>query len=597
MTAVETDTERTSAPAHRDVDVLLVDDRQENLLALEAILDPLGLHLVRASSGEEALREVLRREFAVILLDVQMPGMNGFETAKVIKSRERSRHVPIIFLTAISKEEQYVFEGYSVGAVDYLSKPFHPDVLRSKVSVFVELHQKSRQLREQEQRLRVHERREIELQHRVRLSESEARMAEIVESAIDAIVMFDESQRVTLFNAAAERVFGFSAKEAVGREIGIFFPPDYRSDFIDRVCATAPVARPGRPHTHVTPRLESALGVRASGATFPIECSVSCLELADGKVYTIIARDITERVRAENELRSQARTLANTMAELTTVNEELARRQFDLEKAITARSRFYASMSHELRTPINAILGYNTLLLDHIYGPLNEKQSQGVRRAHKAAKHLLELVNDVLDLSKIEAGKIELQLQAVAFPTLIEDLFVTVRPLADERRSELSLVAEGEPRKIVSDPRRVRQILLNLLSNAIKFGNGNPIRVVYRALDDGGVQVDVVDHGVGIAREDIPKIFDEFVQLQKTHNEQGTGLGLPISSRLATLLNGRLEVESVLGEGSTFRLALPANVELPRAAAGPPAERADAPVRTERQVASQVFQEGTRPRA
>jgi PAS domain S-box-containing protein len=597
MTAVETDTERTSAPAHRDVDVLLVDDRQENLLALEAILDPLGLHLIRATSGEDALREVLRRDLAVILLDVQMPGMNGFETAKVIKSRERSRHVPIIFLTAISKEQQYVFEGYSVGAVDYLSKPFHPDVLRSKVSVFVELHEKGRQLRDQEQRLRLHERREIELQHRVVLSESEARMAEVVESAIDAIVMFDESQRVTLFNAAAERVFGYPAREVVGREIGSFFPPEYRSDFIDRVCATAPVARPGRAHTHVTPRLESALGVRASGETFPIECSVSCLELAEGKVYTIIARDITERVRAENELRSQARTLASTMAELQTVNEELARRQIELEKAITARSRFYASMSHELRTPINAILGYNTLLLDHIYGPLNEKQSQGVRRAHKAAKHLLELVNDVLDLSKIEAGKIELQLQAVAFPTVIEDLFVTVRPLADERRSELSLLVEAEPRKVVSDPRRVRQILLNLLSNAIKFGNGNPIHVVYRAADDGGVQIDVVDHGVGIAPEDIPKIFDEFVQLQKTHSEQGTGLGLPISNRLATLLNGRLEVESVPGEGSTFRLTLPANVEAPRMTVGPPAERADAPVRTERQVASRVFQEGTRPRA
>ena len=595
MTAVDIVTERATVPAHHDVDVLLVDDRNENLLALEAILDPLGLHMVRATSGEEALREVLRRDFAVILLDVQMPGMNGFETAKVIKSRERSRHVPIIFLTAISKEEQYVFEGYSVGAVDYLSKPFHPDVLRSKVSVFVELYEKSRQLREQEQRLRLAERREIELHHRIRLSESEARMAEVVESAIDAIVMFDESQRVTLFNAAAERVFGFSAKEAIGREIGDLFPPDYRSDFLDRVCANAPVARPGRVHTHVQPQIESALGIRKSGESFPIECSVSCLELAEGKIYTIIARDITERVRNENELRTQASTLANTMAELKAVNDELGRRQFELEKAITARSRFYASMSHELRTPINAILGYNTLLLDHIYGPLNEKQTQGVKRAQKAAKHLLELVNDVLDLSKIEAGKIELQLQSVPFPTLIEDLFVTVRPLADERRSDLTLVCEGEPRKIVSDPRRVRQILLNLLSNAIKFGCGKPIQVVYRALDAGGVQIEVVDHGVGIAPEDIPKIFDEFVQLQKTHNEQGTGLGLPISSRLATLLNGRLEVESVPGEGSTFRLSLPSNVEQSRVI--PIVASADAGARTERQVPSQVFHEGMRPRA
>src|SRR5918992_153077 len=175
MTATDVGLERSSLSSHRDVDVLLVDDRQENLLALEAILDPLGLHLIRATSGEEALREVLRRDLAVILLDVQMPGMNGFETAKVIKSRERSRHIPIIFLTAISKEEQYVFEGYSVGAVDYLSKPFHPDVLRSKVSVFVELHEKSRQIRDQGQQLRLHERREIELHHRARHHRPRAR--------------------------------------------------------------------------------------------------------------------------------------------------------------------------------------------------------------------------------------------------------------------------------------------------------------------------------------------------------------------------------------------------------------------------------------
>jgi PAS domain S-box-containing protein len=596
MTAIEAAPTHAATPPRRDVDVLLVDDRTENLLAIEAILEPLALNLIRATSGEAALREVLRRDLAVILLDVQMPGMNGFETAKVIKSRERSRHVPIIFLTAISKEEQYVFEGYSVGAVDYLSKPFHPDVLRSKVSVFVELHEKSRQIRDQEQRLRHAERREIELEHRVRLSESEARMAEVVESAIDAIVMFDEEQRVTLFNAAAERVFGVNSKSALGRPIGELFPPEHRADFIDRVCATAPVVRPGRAHVHAIPRLESAMGVRASGETFPIECSVSSLELAEGKIYTIIARDITDRVRAEQELRDQATRLARTTAELQLANEELARRQVELEKAITARSRFYASMSHELRTPINAILGYNTLLLDHIYGPLNEKQTQGVRRAQKAAKHLLELVNDVLDLSKIEAGKIELQLQPVPFPTLIEDLFVTMRPLADERGSNLSLVVEGEPRKIISDPRRVRQILINLLSNAIKFGNGKPIQVICTGQEDGSVRIDVVDHGVGIAAEDIPKIFDEFVQLQKTHNEQGTGLGLPISSRLATLLNGRLECRSTPGEGSTFTLFLPPNVDT-GAPSSQPTERSEPTLRADRPVPAPVYHEGPRSRA
>jgi signal transduction histidine kinase len=242
------------------------------------------------------------------------------------------------------------------------------------------------------------------------------------------------------------------------------------------------------------------------------------------------------------------------------MNEELHRRQVALEQAMGARNRFYASMSHELRTPINAVIGYSTLMLDNIYGPLNVKQKEGLQRTLKAARHLLELVNDVLDLSKIEAGKIELSLQPVMLPSLIEDLFVTVRPLADEFGSTLSLEMEGEPFNIVSDPRRVRQILLNLLSNAIKFGEGKPIRVVCKQNPDRGVQIEVIDEGVGIAQDDITRIFEEFVQVSES-KQPGTGLGLPISRRLAQLLDGSLTVSSVPGQGSTFRLTLPASLE------------------------------------
>jgi len=406
------------------VNLLLVDDRPENLLALEAILEPLGQSLVRANSGPEALRQVLVLEFAAILLDVQMPGMNGFEVAEIIKSRERSRTIPIIFLSAISKEESYVFKGYSMGAVDYVFKPFNPDVLRSKVAVFVDLFVKQRELQHQGELLREAEKRELELEHRTSLLETEARSA----------------------------------------------------------------------------------------------------------------------------------------AKLTQMNDELHRRQIALEQAMGARNRFYASMSHELRTPINAVIGYSTLMLDNIYGPLNVKQKEGLQRTLKAARHLLELVNDVLDLSKIEAGKIELSLQPVMFPSLIEDLFVTIRPLADEYGSTLSLDMDGDPFNIVSDPRRVRQILLNLLSNAIKFGEGKPIRVACKQNEDRGVQIEVVDQGVGIAPDDMARIFEEFVQVSES-KQPGTGLGLPISKRLAHLLDGSLTVCSTPGEGSTFRLTLPASLE------------------------------------
>ena len=406
------------------VNLLLVDDRQENLLALEAILEPLGQNLIRANSGPEALKQVLATELAAILLDVQMPGMNGFEVAEIIKSREKSRTIPIIFLSAISKEDAYVFKGYSMGAVDYVFKPFNPDVLRSKVAVFVDLYLKQCEIQRQADLLRESQKRELELEHRTSLLEAEARSA----------------------------------------------------------------------------------------------------------------------------------------AKLSQMNEELHRRQVALEQAMGARNRFYASMSHELRTPINAVIGYSTLMLDNIYGPLNAKQKEGLQRTLKAARHLLELVNDVLDLSKIEAGKIELTLQPVMFPALVEDLFVTVRPLADEYGSTLSLEMESEPFNIVSDPRRVRQILLNLLSNAIKFGEGKPIRVLCKQCEDRGVEIEVIDQGVGIAASDIARIFEEFVQVSES-KQPGTGLGLPISRRLAQLLDGSLTVQSVPGEGSAFRLTLPPSLE------------------------------------
>ncbi len=403
------------------VKLLLVDDRPENLLALEAILEPLGQILVHAHSGAEALKSVLQHDFAAILLDVQMPDMNGFDAAQIIKSREKSRFIPIIFLSAISKEDAYVFKGYSMGAVDYVFKPFNPDVLRSKVAVFVDLYLKQQQIREQAELLADGEKRELELQHRAELLEAEAKSA----------------------------------------------------------------------------------------------------------------------------------------AQLTELNNQLHARQQELEQAMGVRNRFYASMSHELRTPINAVIGYSTLLIDNIYGPLNEKQTEGLQRTLKAARHLLELVNDVLDLSKIEAGKIELALQPVHIAHLIEDLFVTVRPLADEHGTELTFVPPAEAISVITDPRRVRQILLNLLSNAIKFGEKKPIRVACGKLDDGGVTISVTDQGEGITEEDQIRVFEEFVQVSPTQHV-GTGLGLPISRRLATLLDGSLEVESVPGVGSTFRLILPA---------------------------------------
>ena len=556
------------------VEILLVDDRPENLLALEAILEPLNQTLIRAHSGDEALRKLLLHDFAVILLDVQMPGINGFETARLIKARERTKYIPIIFLTAISKDEEYVFEGYSVGAVDYLAKPFQPDILRSKVNVFVDLYLKQKQLSEQHVMLRAGEVRELELKHQLEIAESEARFSEIVGSAMDAIIVFDTDGKISLFNTAAERMFNTPASVAMATHVRHLFPEEIRQEALDRVCEVSDVRADGTQAT-LAEHVLSFAGLRANGEQFPLEATASCLDVRGKRTYTLIVRDISERKRAEAALKAQAESLAKAMAELKALNDELAERQAELERAMAARSRFYASMSHELRTPINAVLGYSTLLLENIYGPLNEKQAEGITRTHKAAKHLLELVNDVLDLSKIEAGKIDLRLQPVSFPALIDDLFVTVRPLADQFGSELTLEHQGEPVKVISDPRRLRQILLNLLSNAIKFGKGQPIRLRSNPRDDGGIVLEVSDEGEGIAPADQEKIFDEFVQLGKTQLTEGTGLGLPISRRLAEMLMGELEVKSELGKGSTFRLSLPATAEGPITRAPKRAEPSD----------------------
>jgi PAS domain S-box-containing protein len=553
MTATLREAPREPAryPHDERVNILIVDDRAENLLALEAILEPLGERLVRAHSGDEALKCLLTDEFAVILLDVQMPGLNGFETAELIKSRERTRYVPIIFLTAISKDEVYVFRGYSVGAVDYMSKPFQPDVLRSKVAVFVDLYRKQRQIKQQERLLHEGALREVELEHRTQLLAQEARTAQIVSTAMDAIVALDVDRRIMLFNAAAERMFGRESEDVVGGPVDVLIPDGDLDEVLTTVAASG---------ASDVAELHAFTGKRSNGETFPLEASLSCIDIAGYRSFTIIARDVTDRLRAEEALRTQAVSLSKSSAELRALNEELRERRDELEHAMTARNRFYASMSHELRTPINAIIGYNTLLLDHIYGPLNEKQTHGLQRTHKAANHLLELVNDVLDLSKIEAGKIELTVQPVPFPGMIEDLFVTVRPLADEHDSKLEMRVTGSSKAIISDPRRVRQILLNLLSNAIKFGRGKPIYVDANLANADHIEVSVTDQGEGIEPADLPRIFDEFVQLSNSQQFGGTGLGLPISKRLATLLGGELRVTSERGKGSCFVLRLPERI-------------------------------------
>ena len=232
-----------------------------------------------------------------------------------------------------------------------------------------------------------------------------------------------------------------------------------------------------------------------------------------------------------------------------------SRAEQERESAVASRDRFYAMASHELRTPISTIMLYNDLLLSGVYDPVTEAQREAVDRSQKSARHLLELINDLLDLSKLEAGRLEARMEEVEVAELVDGVFADVRPLAREHGCELTLEVERRPLPVTGDARRIRQILLNLLSNAIKFGAGRPVEVRCCARGEW-LAIEVTDHGPGIAPADLPRIFEDFVQLGNGDGV-GTGLGLPIARRLAELLGGRLDVSSTPGEGSTFRFSLP----------------------------------------
>jgi PAS domain S-box-containing protein len=378
---------------------------------------------------------------------------------------------------------------------------------------------------------------------------SDAYLAALLRAAPDPIISAAESGEVVSWNNAAERLFGVRRSDAIGRPL------------LALIGATE-LGGPERDDAGATRRtlaFRRADGEPGSGELIEMPVAWDSQPLR-----VCIVRDQTRIRRAQRDVEQQAAELEALAAELESINASLLQRTGQLEHALRSRSRFYAAMSHELRTPINAIIGYNALLLDGIFGALTDPQRERLERGQRAARHLLELVNDVLDLSKIEAGRIDLAAETAVFPDLIEDLLDTVRALAEQHDVELRVRGDAAPHRIVTDPRRVRQILLNLLSNAIKFGAGRPVDLVWGAAADGGLAVDVTDRGPGIEAVDIPRIFEEFEQAGDA-SATGTGLGLPISRRLARLLGGEVVVRSAPGRGSTFRLELPARL---RTAAG-----------------------------
>jgi signal transduction histidine kinase len=257
----------------------------------------------------------------------------------------------------------------------------------------------------------------------------------------------------------------------------------------------------------------------------------------------------------QGELLAMTRQLHAGQEALLRVNQSIERQSGELRVAVGGRTRFYASMSHELRTPVNAVLGYNDLLLAGVYGELNEQQEIAIERSQRAVRHLRDLINDVLDLSGIESGRSSLEIRAVALEEVIGETVAVVEPMSRAQGTTLHWAGRC-PAVLETDPRRLRQILLNLLSHAIKYGAGRPVWIRCEPSAYGGVDIEVVDNGPGISQEELAHVFDEFIPLAG-QAQTGTGLGLSIALRLSRLLGGDLVAESTSGVGTTFRLKLP----------------------------------------
>jgi PAS domain S-box-containing protein len=364
--------------------------------------------------------------------------------------------------------------------------------------------------------------------------QAEARFQGLLEAAPDAIVVVDITGIIRVVNRQTESLFGYGRDELVGQPVEVLVP--------DRVKAVHPSHRSGYFADPRTRPMGAAVELTArckDGTELPVDIALSPLETEEGTLVSAAIRDITERKRFERSLQEK---------------------NVEFERASRAKDRFLASMSHELRTPLNAVIGFTGALLMGLPGPLTGEQESQLKIIQTSARHLLSLINDLLDLAKIEAGKIELALEPVVCQTVVDEVAQTLRPLAEQKRLRFEVKAPEEGIVVRADRRALSQILLNLTNNAIKFTEQGTVSLEIGRRQDNGhnlAEIRVVDTGIGIRPEDQAKLFEAFEQVQPAESRQeGTGLGLHLSMKLAELLGARIGCESAPDKGTVFTVEL-----------------------------------------
>jgi two-component system sensor histidine kinase/response regulator len=528
------------------VPILIVDDNADKRLALSAALAPLGFAIVEADSGLAALRCVMAQDFAVILLDVCMPILDGPETAAIIRQRPQSEMTPIIFITAFGNDEIVSTDHYAEGAVDFIFAPVPPDELRAKVSVFANIYLKAESLASQARA--------------VQTSADQWRL--LSDAAPIGIFQTDTKNHYVYTNPRWSEITGLPPERAAG------LPWDA---IVDHQLGTAPTS--------------SSSIVPVDGEEFSLRFEVRRAD-AEPRVVQMTSKTVPDN---RGRVAGRVGTLADVTAEAG-AEVAMSEARDEATEASRLKSDFLANMSHEIRTPMNGVIGMTDLLLETDLDPRQRDYAQTVRNSGEA---LLTIINDILDFSKVEAGMLEVEDVPFVLRTIVDDVVdLLARPAQAKGLELLAVVDSSLPGVVKGDPSRVRQVLTNLIGNALKFthkgeivvrvtqvdagepvdpaaSNGSEAAVPGADLEAGAgadadadadprtdmvLRFDVSDTGDGIAADKVDEIFQPFIQVDTSTSRRygGTGLGLAISRQLVDLMGGECGVTSTLGSGSTF---------------------------------------------